>query len=146
MKYLLVAITLLMSSTLFSQGEERIKAFKRAHITEALNLTSSEAERFWPVYNEFEEKMEALRKNRRRQVFQIIQGDMDGVTEAEADQLINKNLEFDAQQLEHNRNLVAELRKVISPKKILRLSRAEEEFKRMLLERMKNRQKRRNNK
>jgi hypothetical protein len=33
--------------------KERIKALKVAYITKELNLTSSEAEKFWPVYNEY---------------------------------------------------------------------------------------------
>ena len=36
---------------------EKIRAFKTAYLTEQLSLTSSEAEKFWPVYNEYENKM-----------------------------------------------------------------------------------------
>ena len=42
---------------------DRIKAEKIAFITDAVGLTSAEAEKFWPVYNKFEaEKDEAFGK------------------------------------------------------------------------------------
>ena len=52
----IILLLLLVSSfqiSLAQQGQhrERIKALKTAHITNELNLTSDEAEKFWPVYN-----------------------------------------------------------------------------------------------
>jgi hypothetical protein len=42
--------------------KERVEALKRAFITEKLNLTVAEAEKFWPVFNEFEEKRKEVKK------------------------------------------------------------------------------------
>lgn len=145
MKHILL-IALLFTATAFGQSGERIKAFKRAHITDALNLTSAEAEKFWPVYNAHEDLLTELRKKERQEVFQIVKGNMDGVSDADANLVIEKSLAFKTNELEQHKNFVASLRNVIPPKKILRLHRAEEEFKRILLERMKNRQNRRKNK
>jgi hypothetical protein len=44
---------------------EKIKAKKIAYLTNALNLTPAEAEKFWPVYNEFEQKRFAIMHERR---------------------------------------------------------------------------------
>jgi len=44
---------------------EQIKAKKVAFITEEIGLTSLEAEKFWPVYNELEKQRIALMINRR---------------------------------------------------------------------------------
>ncbi len=143
MKHILL-IALLFTSLLHAQKGERIKAFKTAHITNALQLTSSEAEKFWPVYNDHEDKISTLRRQERKEIFQIVKGDMDGLTDEEANTVIQKSLNFKERELELHRNFITQLKKVIPPKKILRLHRAEEEFKRILLERMKNRQNRRN--
>ena len=43
-------------------GAERVQALKVAFITKALNLTSAEAEKFWPIYNEFQDKRDVVRK------------------------------------------------------------------------------------
>jgi Skp family chaperone for outer membrane proteins len=42
--------------------KERIKALKTAYITQELNLTSAEAEKFWPVYNEYFAEIEKVVK------------------------------------------------------------------------------------
>ena len=143
MKHILI-IALLFTATVSAQRGDRIKAFKRAHITEALDLSSAEAEKFWPVYNAHENKMEELRKKERKEIFQIVKGGMDDITDNEANLILEKSLGFKEKEMEHARDFIKALRKVISPKKILKLHRAEEEFKRILLERMKNRQNRLN--
>ncbi|HLG04086.1 MAG TPA: hypothetical protein VI731_10860, partial [Bacteroidia bacterium] len=43
-------------------GAERVQALKVAFITKHLNLTPAEAEKFWPVYNEYQDKREAVRR------------------------------------------------------------------------------------
>ena len=48
--------------------EERmkeIKAQKTAYITTKLGLTPEEAQRFWPIYNEYDENREAIRREMR---------------------------------------------------------------------------------
>ncbi|RLD24456.1 MAG: hypothetical protein DRI70_08260, partial [Bacteroidetes bacterium] len=136
----ILLIALLFTSAVYSQGGDRIKAFKTAHITNALDLTSAEAEKFWPVYNAHERKMTALRQKERREIFQVVKGDMDGLTEKEANDLIEKGIQFKTTELQYFKDLVENLRGIIPSKKILKLRKAEQEFKRILLERMRNRQ------
>ena len=45
-----------------SLGAERVQALKVAFITKQLNLTSDEAEKFWPIYNDYQDKRDAVRK------------------------------------------------------------------------------------
>ncbi len=40
---------------------ERIRSMKIAFITDRLSLTPAEAERFWPVYNQYQEELKELR-------------------------------------------------------------------------------------
>ena len=57
-----IGVFILVSYPAFSQNrfrrgqnfQDRIKAQKIAFFTEKIQLTVQEAERFWPVYNEFE--------------------------------------------------------------------------------------------
>ena len=44
--------------------QERVKAAKVAYLTRELGLSPQEAERFWPVYNEFENRRDDLRHDR----------------------------------------------------------------------------------
>ncbi len=65
MNKIILTLFLLISGISFGQQKpdwEKIKSLKVAFITEKLSLTSKEAQSFWPVYNEFEEKRDALTK------------------------------------------------------------------------------------
>ena len=42
---------------------DRVEALRIAFISEKLNLTPAEAQNFWPVYNQYRNDMETLRKN-----------------------------------------------------------------------------------
>lgn len=114
---------------------EKIKAWKTAYITEKLALTPSEAEKFWPVYNKYDENFHALRRQERDEILKKLRGGLENLTDAEANELIDKNLSLEANELELRKQKTAELRKVLSPKKIIILKKAESDFKRELLDR-----------
>jgi hypothetical protein len=141
----LLLIVFLVSTGLFAQGErhKKIKALKTAYITEQLNLSSEEAEKFWPVYNDFDAKMTTLRKEERRDIFEKIRMGMDAMSDEEANQLLDKVIAFKSMELQYNTEMVQGLRKVLSPKKIIKLKKVEEDFKRQLLERFRDRKNRR---
>ncbi|WP_026449709.1 hypothetical protein [Aequorivita capsosiphonis] len=116
---------------------EKIKALKTAYITEKLALTSSEAEKFWPVYNSYGEKFYALRFKEHRDIYKKLRDGLDKLTDAEANELIDKNLSIEASKLELRKQMTEALRKVISPKKIILLKKTENDFKHELLDRYK---------
>ncbi len=67
-KYLfLLLISTATFSLSFAQNpgkrSEKVQALKIAFITQKLQLTSSEAEKFWPVYNEYDNEIRDLRSN-----------------------------------------------------------------------------------
>jgi hypothetical protein len=43
--------------------EDRIEALRIAYISQQLNLTPPEAQKFWPVYNDYKENLKTLRQN-----------------------------------------------------------------------------------
>lgn len=66
MKKLLLLLAVFFTYT-FSYGQqndnERIQALKIAFLTERLQLTKSEAQNFWPVYNSYEAEVRKLRSS-----------------------------------------------------------------------------------
>ena len=44
-------------------GDDRIEAVKMAYITKELNLTPDEAQRFWPVYNNYMNEIKTANDN-----------------------------------------------------------------------------------
>lgn len=140
-KYILL---LFIGTSLFAQrpNNDKIKAFKVAYITEQLDLSASEAEKFWPIYNQFNVKFETLRKQERSKLFEKLKRNtVDQLTDNEANKLIDMTIANKILELQYHKELVVELRKVIAPQKIIKLKKAEKEFNKKLLERLKNRRK-----
>ena len=136
MKKLAILFFLLAASVQAQEGKhEKIKALKTAYITEKLALTSSEAEKFWPIYNLYDEKFHVLRKKEKNEIFKKISDGLENLNDAEANSLIDKSLTLESEEMELRKQMITELRSVISPKKIIILKKAEEDFKKELLER-----------
>ncbi len=137
MKNILIVLLLLCSVGILAQEGDRIKALKRAHITDALNLTPSEAEKFWPIYNAHEDKMEELRKQGRRAFMELRANGPDNLTDDQANAIIDAGLNNKTLELEYTKELIQNIRKVLPPQKVVKLYRAEEQFKRKLIRMMK---------
>jgi hypothetical protein len=69
----------------------------------------------------------------------VVNGDVNSVSDSEANDLIDKILAYKVSQIEHQKAMVLELRGVIPPQKILRLHKAEEDFRKILMEKLKQR-------
>src|SRR6187431_1893728 len=70
----------------FKEKREQIKAMKVAFLTTELDLTSSEAEKFWPIYNTFDDKQFELRHRKMKDLFRKIKGtELDKLSEKEAE-------------------------------------------------------------
>ncbi|MDT0557309.1 sensor of ECF-type sigma factor [Ichthyenterobacterium sp. W332] len=141
MKTLIIpAIVMLLSFTAFAQpgGEkmrERIKAQKATFITNQLNLTSDEAQQFWPVYNAFEDKVEGLRKSDFKSIRQSLKNG--SLSDADAQKALDNYLITEAQLLDAKKQLVSDLKNILSPQKIIKLKMAEDAFNRQLLDKLK---------
>ena len=137
-------LLLFIGTSLYAQrpNHDKIKAFKVAYLTEQLDLTASEAEKFWPIYNNFEKNIQELRQKERQQLFAPIKNQhIENLTNDEANELIDKMIMLKTQELQYQKELIIELRNVIAPQKIIQLKKAEKEFNKKLLERLKNRRK-----
>lgn len=111
---------------------DKIKTLKVAFFTEQLNLSSSEAELFWPIYNKYEEERHALRKKEWKEVRDKLK-DMSGFSESQSNELLNKYLALEEEEEELDKAFLKKLSSVISSRKTLLLLRAEEDFKRQLI-------------
>jgi hypothetical protein len=142
-KYMLIIIAFLSALTAvngqhgrdFDGKREKIKALKVAYITEKLQLTPEEAERFWPVYNEFDQKRHNLEIEISGQAIGK-NPDIALMTDAEVDQLIRERLKREEQVLELKQEYFLKFKEVLTIKKVYRLYEAEMGFKKLLLERL----------
>ncbi len=124
---LLFALTPLAS---FSQSEkDKVELLRVSFITKRLEFTNAEAEKFWPVYNEYNDKIKAIRKNLR----QSYRKAPDALTEAEAEELYTLDLKSKQAELDLHRQYGEKIKSIIGVKKSVKLKIAEEEFKREVI-------------
>lgn len=141
MKHLSLAIMALFFAVtaVSAQGNqerlERVEAMKVAFMTDKLALTPGEAQKFWPVYNQYEAERRSL-----RQEYRIGPGPQRAqpadLTEAEADELINRELEFRQKELELTRRYTEEFRKVLPLSKVAALPQVEDQFRKMIIDKI----------
>lgn len=144
MKNIMLILLLLAGSLGFSQEKskhERIKALKVSFLTEELALTPSEAQKFWPIYNSYDEKMHDLRR-RERNLFKekySRSGSKNTLSEAEARNLIREYNEVVRQKYELESQLMDDLVKKLPSSKMVFLPEAERNFSKKLFEEYKKR-------
>ena len=132
---LIFAANTLPAQTASTQsGAERVQALRVAFLTKRLELTPAEAQVFWPVYNEYQDKLEALRQQRRKDRKASAS---DALSEKEAEALLDQELAFRQQEADLQKTYYQRFKGVLTVRKTLKLMRAEEEFKRVLLEQIK---------
>jgi len=110
--------------------KEKINAARVAYITERLGLTSDEAEKFWPVYREFVQKRQDLRK-------QFRDAKKSGQDEKT---LLDLDLKIKQQEVDLEKDYSGRLQKVVSAQKVMSLRQAEVDFRRLLLRQIQQRQ------
>ena len=100
-----------------------------AFITARLNLTVDESQKFWPVYNEYQDKLKAARQEFRRQP-NIFINDKDAQDYLDAELLL-KQREFSLYKEYYEK-----MKKTVPLKKVAELRQAEEDFKKELLKQL----------
>ncbi|MDO5969714.1 sensor of ECF-type sigma factor [Flavivirga aquimarina] len=142
MKKIILPILLFFFSLnmLAQQNREKIKALKISFITEKLDLTEQEAQQFWPVYNNYDKTTNKIKYQDLRSIRREIRSSIDTMTDKRAKELITKLNEAEKELHKQRMELSSKLLKIISPKKIILLKVAEDDFKRKILDHYKNKE------
>ena len=140
-KIIFPIIFLLVTSLSFSQGfkekREKVKALKVAYITEQLELTTDEAQKFWPIYNAFDENQSELRHEKMRAILDRFKpGNVEKLSEKDASNSLAQMEKIEEDLFNLKKKFIKDLQSVISAKKIIKLKKAEEDFNRELLKQM----------
>lgn len=134
-KQTILAVIMLTTTLSFAQKQpdkEKIKSLKVAFMTEHLDLSSKEAQAFWPIYNEYEENREELRQKERTQFRSKIKN-ADELSEKESKDILEKYIRFEDEEEALDKAFLKKISTVISAKKTLLLLRSEHDFKRQLI-------------
>ncbi|KFC58087.1 sensor of ECF-type sigma factor [Flavobacterium gilvum] len=122
----------------FKEKREQIKAMKVAFLTTELDLTSSEAEKFWPIYNTFDDKQFELRHQKMKGIFKRMQdSELDKMSEKEAAALLNQIQDNEEDLFNLRKKFISNLKGILPSVKIIKFKKAEEDFGRKLLQQYK---------
>lgn len=119
----------------FEEKREKIEAIKVAFITEQIDLTVEESQSFWPVYNEMSNKQHALRKAQ-HDAFGGLK-DFENASDKEVEKAIMELADLSVEIEELRKSYLPKFIDIIGAKKTAKLMKAEKEFGKRLMERMK---------
>lgn len=151
MNYKIIVLTFLfavfISGISLSQGKEpvcrmrseKIKAQKVAFITEKLDLTSEEAQIFWPVYNEYEKEKEKL-YDEKRKLMKNIMRNFEILKDADIEIAADKLLELDVSDAKFRQQYYEKFKTVLPIRKVVKLQQSEHDFKHYLLKQIRGHQ------
>jgi hypothetical protein len=129
-----IILFLNMSTELIAQERrehyQRIEAIKVAFITKKLDLTTEEAQKFWPVYNNYQKELMVLMRKRREDRQK---------TDIDPNEKINVDLTYESRMLDLKKKYKKLYLKVIAAEKVLLLYQAEREFREHLIKQLKDR-------
>jgi hypothetical protein len=103
-----------------SQNGNRLEALKIAYITNKLNLSPEEAQKFWPVYNQYAEELKSAR--------------------VEAVKNNSSEIQLDESLLNVRKKYNTQFSQVLSPQKVDIFFKSEKEFGHFVQEELKRRQ------
>ena len=137
-KLIYLLVFWLIAVTAVSQNEskrDKIEALRVSFISQKVNFTTQEAQVFWPLYNEYQDKIVATRKAFRQQYNKNTNYNF--ATDKEAETYLNAELTLKQKEIDYYKEYQEKFKKIIPVKKIALLLKAEEEFKKELIKNIK---------
>jgi hypothetical protein len=141
-RYSIIIFLFLLSYGVFAQNKEAMKKIESARIaliTERLGLSPEQAEKFWPVYREYNMERRSLRMQLRTERQGV---DLENLTDEQSKELVRKSMEFKQKQLNLEKEYANRMTDVISAQQLFKLKNAEQDFRQMLLKRIQNQRQR----
>ncbi|UUF12548.1 sensor of ECF-type sigma factor [Flavobacterium panici] len=122
-----------------NQKFEKIKAYKISFLTADLELTPAEAEKFWPLYNTYEDRRYELRHEKMKTYAQKLNDDtINSISEKQAGALLSQMESTNRKLYLLKKNYLSSLRRVLPAKKIVKIKKSEKDFNRKLLQQYRN--------
>ena len=134
-------IFFLVPRTVFSQQHERIQelqAQKIGFFTKKLQLTTKEAQEFWPVYNDYQARKNKIIQEKRNTIHYYIQN-LNNLSEKEIEEMTGKFIRLTKEESDLFLAYHEKFKEVLPIKKVMQIYITEEEFKTFLLRQLRNR-------
>ena len=135
-RLIIITIFSVLGTSVFAQNQQAKEKIESARIgfkTERLGLSPEQAERFWPLYNEYRHRNQDASKSFRQFKAGL---DRDGPTEEEIRRLVELELALKQQRLDLEKEFSKRMLEVISTQQVASLREAERDFRGILLRRL----------
>ena len=119
-------------------NRQRLDAYKIAFFTKRLNLTSQEAEKFWPVYNEYQDNKNKIQLDRQELNRNFNQNELN-MSEREMIEASDKLVGMEVREAALAQEFHNKIKTVLPPVKVLRLYQAENQYRLQLLKELQER-------
>lgn len=136
-----IAILFLVHSSISAQqrgqraaNQEKIQAFKVSFFTEKLQLSPAEAEKFWPLFNQFEKDKKALRSKYDKKGSRI-----ELLSDNEVKDYILRQMEKEQEMIDLRKGYIMDFMDVLPIRKVAMLQRIDREYKKAILDEIRNR-------
>jgi hypothetical protein len=117
---------------------ERLESYKIAFFTKRLNLSPQEAEKFWPVYNDFQKQKNIIQAEK-ASIIRIFNQNESTLSDDELINLGDKLIATITQESALALDFHKKLRVVLPPAKVIRLYQAENQYRMQLLKELQER-------
>ncbi len=117
-----------------AERQERIEAFKIAFFTEKLQLTPDESKAFWPLFNQFEDRQDALQEK-----YDLKGKRLELLSDEEIKGHIMNQLEMEDEMVKLRKDYIMKFMDVLPVRKVAMLQRINREFKKALLQEIRKR-------
>jgi len=144
--FILAALIILLTAGVSAQNpnRERLESYKIAFFTQRLNLTPTEAEKFWPLYNQYQEKKIKIQQERMLLNKKFNQ-ETTTLSDEEMTVMGDKIVELEILEAELSMTFHKHIKAVLPPAKVLRFYQAENQYKMQLLNQLQDRRQERPN-
>jgi hypothetical protein len=112
---------IVISFSTFAQRGEKVESIKIAYLSEKLNLDPKTAEKFWPIYNQYDDEMRTVIQESKK---------------ANDTRTVEEIIDQEQKAIDIKRKYNALFLKVLSNEQATKLYQSEKEFHRILLRRM----------
>jgi hypothetical protein len=135
---LLLIVTLpVIRLTAQNTNLEKLNAYKIGFFTKRLNLTSQEAEKFWPVYNDYQAQKNLIQLEKVKLIRTFNQGEST-LNDSQVSEIGDKLIACITQESALAVSLHKKLKEVLPPGKVIRFYQAENQYKAQLLDELQN--------
>ena len=111
-----------------------LKQQKEALFVEVMGLTLDESKRFWPLYNEYSKKKDAISEKRREINNLLRYANLYNISEKEAETLAKQHIDLLVQETNLQQEYYRKYKIVLKPSKVVLIYKAEDAFKILMLQ------------